>query len=89
MVVKKRFKAFNDELLEHYPELQESLKPNDQYPELKHIFKFRPANLPVGSLNTKVIINEGEIIERVYQTPNGKVISLLSNSSDIFRDQAA
>ena len=89
MVVKRRFKAFDDTLFDRHPELKEVLKPNDQYPELKHILKNRSSNLPVGSLNTKVIINDGEIIERVYKTPKGKVISLLSKTSNILFDQAA
>ena len=69
MVLLKRFKAFDDSILDLHPDLKEFLKPNDQYPELEHILKNRPANLPVGSLNTKVIINDGEIVERVFKTP--------------------
>ena len=84
-----RFKAFDDALLERHPELKEVLKPNDNYPELKHILRFRPANLPVGSMNTRVIINDGEIIERVYKTPKGQVISLFSKSSYLLFDHAA
>ena len=34
------------------------------------------ANLPLGSLNTKIIINNGDIVERIYTTPNGQIISL-------------
>ena len=82
-------RTFDDTLFDRHPELKEVLKPNDQYPELKHILKNRSSNLPVGSLNTKVIINDGEIIERVYKTPKGKVISLLSKTSNILFDQAA
>ena len=89
MVVTKKFKAFDDTLLAHHPELKEALKPNDHYPELMHILKFRPANLPDGSMNTKVIINDGEIIERVYKTPKGQVISLFSKSSNRLFDHAA
>ena len=89
MVVTKRFKAFDDTLLEHYPELKEFLKPNDYYPELQHALKNRPVNLPIGSFNTKVIINDGEIVERVYKTPKGQVVSLCSKPSNIFFDQAA
>ena len=88
MVVTKKFKAFDDTLLDQHPELKEALKPNDRYPELKNIIKFRSGNLPVGSMNTKVIMNDGEIIERVYKTPKGKVISLFSKSN-ILSDQAA
>ena len=84
-----RFKAFDDELLERHPELKEDLKPNDQYPELKHIQKNRPVNLPIGSFNSKVIINDGEIVERVYKTPLGKVVSLFSKSSNTVLNQAA
>ena len=89
MVVSKSFKAFDDTLLDRHPELKEFLKPNDQYPELKQFLKYRPVNLPVGSLNTKVIINDGEIIERVYKTPKGKVVSLFSKSANIFFNQVA
>ena len=89
MFALNRFKTFDDELLERHPELKDVLKPNDQYPELKHILKNRPINLPIGSFNSKVIINEGEIFERVYKTPKGKVISLFSKSSNMFFHQAA
>jgi len=91
MVVANGFKVFDDSLLDRHPELKNVLKPNDQYPELKHIQQNRSANLPVGSLNTKVIINDGEITERVYKTPKGKVILLFSKSSNspIHFDQAA
>ena len=89
MSVIKKYKPFDDTLLDLYPELSESLKPNDKYPELKRITKISSFNLPNGSLNTRVIINEGEIIERVYRTPKGQVVSLLSNSSKIIIDQVA
>ena len=89
MLAMKRFKIFDDELLERYPDLKQVLKPNDQYPELKYILKNRSANVPIGSRNTKVIINDGEIVERVYKTPKGDVISLFSKSSIITFDQAA
>ena len=84
-----RFKTFDDALLELHPDLKEVLKPNDQYPELKHILKNRHFNLPIGSFNSKVIINDGEIVERVYKTPMGKVVSLFSKSSNMFFHQAA
>ena len=84
-----RFKSFDDVLLELHPELKEVLKPNDQYPELKHILRNRPVKLPIGSFNLKVIINDGEIVERVYKTPKGEVVSLFSKSSNIFSYQAA
>ena len=89
MVVTKKFKPFNDTLLDQNPELKEVLKPNDLYPELVHILKFRSDKLPVGSINTKVIMNDGEIIERVYKTPSGQVISLFSQSSNRLFNQAA
>ena len=38
------------------------------------------AKLPVGSLNTKVIITSGEIVERIYKAPNGQLISIFPNS---------
>ncbi len=89
MVVMKRFKAVDNDLLVQHPELKEVLKPNDQYPELENILNSRSATLPVGSLNTKVIIIDGEIVERVYKTPNGQVISLLSKSPNKILRQAA
>ena len=89
MVVAKRFKPFDDTLLERHPELKKILKPNDQYPELENVIRNRSASLPVGSFNTKVIINEGEIVERVYKTPKGHVISFFSKYSNNFLDQAA
>ena len=76
MVVTKKFNPFDDGLL-------------DQHPELKHILKFRPGKVPFGSMNTKVIINDGEIIERVYKTPKGQVISLFSKSSNRLFDHVA
>ena len=89
MFAMNRFKAFDEALLEMQPDLKEVLKPNDQYPELEHILKNRPVNLPIGSFNSKVIINDGEIVERVYKTPKGKVVSLFSKSSNMFFHQAA
>tara|TARA_Y100001968_G_C19356412_1_gene717419 strand:- start:817 stop:1086 length:270 start_codon:yes stop_codon:yes gene_type:complete len=89
MVLKKKFNAFDDSILDLHPELREVLKPKDQYPELKDIQKNNSTNLPAGSLNTKVIINGGKIVERVYKTPMGKVISLFSNQSNVISDQAA
>ena len=89
MFVTKKFKPFDDGLLVQHPELKEVLKPNDQYPELKHILKFRPGKVPLGSMNTKLIINDGEIIERVYKTPKGQVVSLFSKSSNRLFDYVA
>ena len=89
MIKSKRFKAFDDELLDQHPELKKVLKPNDNYPELKQLLKIKPCKLPVGSINTKVIINDGEITERVYKTPKGQVVSLFSKSSNRLFDRAA
>ena len=82
MVLTKKFKAFDDSILDLHPDLKNFLKPNDQYPELDHILKRRSSNLPAGSFNTKVIINDGEIVERVFKTPMGQVVSLFSKSSN-------
>ena len=81
-VLMKKFKEFDDAILDLHPDLKEVLKPNDYYPELKHILKMGSANLPAGTLNTKVIINNGEIVERVFKTPMGEVISLFSKPSN-------
>ena len=89
MVLTKKFKAFDDAILDLHPELKEVLKPNDQYPELENILKNRSGNLPSGSLNTKVIINNGEIVERVFKTPMGQVVSLFSKPSNVILDQVA
>jgi len=89
MVLTKKFKAFDNAILDRHPDLKAVLKPNDQYPELEHILKNRSANLPAGSLNTKVIINDGEIVERVFKTPMGQVVSLFSKSSTVILDQVA
>ena len=64
MVAKKKIKDFSN--LDKYPDLEKALVPS-----LK--------TLPFGSINTKVIINEGEVVERVYKTQNGETISLFSN----------
>ena len=89
MVLTKKFKAFDDAILDLHPELKEVLKPNDQYPELENILKDRSVNLPSGSLNTKVIINDGEIVERVFKTPMGQVVSLFSKPSNVILDKVA
>lgn len=89
MVLTNKFKSFNDELLERYPDLKDSLKPTDHYPELKNILENRSLKLPSGSLNTKVIINKGEVVERIFKTPMGQLISLFSNSSNVNIDQVA
>ena len=89
MFALNRFKTFDDELLERNPELKDVLKPNDQYPELRSVLMNRPDNLPAGSFNSKVIINDGEIVERVYRSPKGNFVSLVSKSSNAYTYQAA
>jgi len=89
MVLTKKFKAFDDAILDLHPELKEVLKPNDQYPELEILLKKSFLNLPFGSLNTKVIINDGEIVERVFKTPMGEVVSLFSKPSNVILDKVA
>ena len=64
MVAKKKIKDFKD--LDQFPDLKEALVPAVN-------------TLPTGSINTKVIIYEGEIVERVYKTPKGELISLFVN----------
>ena len=88
MVLTKKFKSFDDAILDLHPELKEVLKPNDHYPELE-ILKKRSVHLPSGSLNTKVIINHGEIVERVFKTPMGQVVSLFSKPSNAILDKVA
>ena len=89
MVVMKRFKAFEEALLLRHPELKAVLKPNDQYPDLNQVLKNRNGKLPIGSFNSKAIIIDDEIVERVYKAPKGKVFSLFKNPSNVFFDQAA
>ena len=64
MVAMKKIKDFSD--LEQFPDLKEALLPAIKI-------------LPSGSVNTKIVISEGEIVERVYKTPKGEIISLLPN----------
>ena len=64
MVTKRKLKDFNN--LEEYPDLKQALVPCTK-------------TLPCGSMNTKVIINDGKVVERVYKTPNGEIISLFQN----------
>ena len=64
MVAKKKIKDFKD--LDQFPDLKEALVPAIK-------------TLPSGSINTKVIITEGAIVERVYKTPKGELISLFAN----------
>ena len=65
MVAKKKIKDFKN--LEKYPDLKTAIVP---------IIK----TLPIGSMNTKVIISKGEVVERVYKTQNGEIISLIPNT---------
>ena len=60
----KKIKDFSD--LEQFPDLKEALVPAIK-------------TLPFGSMNTKVVITEGEIVERVFKTPKGEIISLFAN----------
>jgi len=71
MVTKKKIKDFNN--LDKFPDLKEALVPAVE-------------TLPSGSINTKVIINEGEVVERVYETPKGEIISLFAN--DLIKEAA-
>ena len=64
MVAKKKIKDFKD--LDQFPDLKKALVPAVN-------------TLPTGSMNTKVIIAEGEIVERVYKTPKGEIISHFAN----------
>ena len=66
MVAKKQLKDFND--LDRFPDLAKALVPSYK-------------TLPLGSMNTKVIINAGEVVERVYKTPTGEIISLFTNTN--------
>ena len=66
MSTKKKIKDFKN--LEKFPDLKGAL-----IPAIK--------TLPSGSINTKVIINEGEIVERVYKTPKGEIISIFADES--------
>tara|TARA_B100000575_G_C22540934_1_gene347106 strand:- start:158 stop:427 length:270 start_codon:yes stop_codon:yes gene_type:complete len=89
MILKKKFKPFDDSILELHPDLKEFLKPNDNYPEFEHIQKNKFTNLPAGSLSTKVIIDKGRVVERVFKTPNGHIVSLFSRGTNVNFDQVA
>tara|TARA_Y100001968_G_C18943780_1_gene519967 strand:+ start:211 stop:480 length:270 start_codon:yes stop_codon:yes gene_type:complete len=89
MVIKKKFKAFDDSILELYPDLKEFLKPNDNYPELENILNNKFSNLPDGSLCSKVIIKKGKVFQSVFKTPKGHIVSLFSKASDVNFDQFA
>ncbi len=71
MPTKKKIKEFKN--LEKFPDLQQAL-----------VASFK--TMPIGSMNIKVIINKGEIVERVYRTPNGEIISHFPN---IINEQAS
>tara|TARA_Y100001968_G_scaffold207272_1_gene190499 strand:+ start:128 stop:343 length:216 start_codon:yes stop_codon:yes gene_type:complete len=64
MVATRKIKDFYN--LEKFPDLKKALVPSVK-------------TLPLGSMNTKLIMNEGEVVERVYQTPNGEIISIFPN----------
>ena len=64
-MVTKKIKDFNN--LDDYPDLKESIIP-------------AITTLPSGSMNTRVIINKGKIVERVYKTPKGELISLFETT---------
>jgi hypothetical protein len=70
MVLTKKFKAFDDAILDLH-------------------LKNSSVSLPVGSFNTKVIINDGKVVERVFKTPMGQVVSLFSKHSNVSLDQVA
>ena len=89
MVFTKKFKSFDDTILDLHPDLRDSLKPNDHYPELKNILQNKSAHLPAGSFNSRVIINNGQIVERVYKKPMGQVVSLFSKTSNAIFNQVA
>ena len=89
MVFKKKYNAFDDAIFDIHPDLKDVLKPSDHYPELELILNKRSENLPAGSLNTKVIINKGEIVERVFKTPAGQIVSLFSKTPIFDLDQVA
>ena len=89
MVLTKKFKHFDETIFDTNPDLKKVLRPNDKYPELEQILKNKHINLPDGSLNTKVIINNGVIVKRVFETPLGQVVSLFSKTSNVIFDRAA
>ena len=64
MVSKKKIKDFNN--LDKFPDLKEAIVPSVK-------------TLPFGSINTKVIIDQGKVVERVYKAPNGEIITLFPN----------
>ncbi|WP_225866518.1 hypothetical protein [Prochlorococcus sp. MIT 0801] len=54
----------------------------DEYPDLKTAIVPAIRTLPSGSVNTKVIISRGSVIERIYKTPRGELISLCLNDQN-------
>tara|TARA_B100001029_G_scaffold72768_1_gene59431 strand:+ start:469 stop:684 length:216 start_codon:yes stop_codon:yes gene_type:complete len=66
MAAKKKIKDFKN--LDNYPDLKQALVPGCK-------------TLPLGTISTKVIISEGEVVERIYRTPNGEIITLFPNSN--------
>tara|TARA_Y100001968_G_scaffold35040_1_gene26885 strand:- start:625 stop:894 length:270 start_codon:yes stop_codon:yes gene_type:complete len=89
MALTNKYRTFNDAILDLHPDLKKAIKPNDHYPELDHILRNRCGNIPAGSSNTKVIVNHGEIVERVFKTPNGHIISLFSKPLNVIHGQVA
>ena len=71
MPAKRKIKDFNN--LDEYPDLRKAVLPAIM-------------TLPSGSINTKVIINEGDVVERVYETPTGELISIFEDT--VFREAA-
>ena len=64
MATEKKIKEFNN--LDEFPNLKKALIPN---------FK----TLTLEAISTKVIIKKGKVVERIYKTPNGEIISLITN----------
>ena len=83
------YRNFNNALLDLHPDLIGVLKPNDQYQELEQIKKNIRMNIPTGSFNSKVIVVGGEIVERVFKTPTGQIVSLFPESTNLSCDQVA
>ena len=52
---------------------------NRSNPRFKNSLLPSNKTLPIESINPKVIINEGEVVERVYQTQNGDIIFFFTN----------
>ena len=83
MVFTYKIRPFDETIFDKHPDLKDFLKPNDHYPELEYILKNRSKGLPVGSINIKVIINDGKVVERVFKTPMGHVVSLFSKKLNV------